>query len=619
MSLLNKSISLFISVVLILLSIPSVSVLKTEASAITTAYIEGENVRVRETPSTKNNDNVLDRISYTSATVIEKKEISKTEIWYKISYNNSNGEKITGYILYDADYIRILTYNPDAKFEEKIKAFPKSYQDALRSLHAKYPKWEFIPDPVNSSFNASVAEQLTNMRKQVQIGSSAHPISWRSMGLGSYDWNKKAWVNTNGGWTGASKEVVAYYMDPRNFLNDTEIYMFLEQSYNSAVQNDAGIKKIIKGTFLEKKYTNASGEPGGGSYLSVIKTAAQKSGVNPYIIASKIIQEQGVKGTSSLISGTYSGYKGYYNFFNIGAYGSSATDVIVNGLKRAKANGWNTRYKSILGGAQFLGNNYISKGQDTYYYQDFNVHGDGTHQYAQAVHDAYNKGVSLAETYKSQEDMSLSFKIPVFTDMPSNNSPMPPKNSKKNNYYFSKISVDGLTPSFNMYTTKYNLAVSKDTVIKVKTVGDGATNASKAKYTLTKGVNKVVLSVKSESGYLNYYTITVNASKNCNLYVKPETGDNQSSGDGMSGNGDSLTGSDSSDSSANDKILKGDTNGDGKLTIIDLAKIQMHLLNKKSLKDNYFKAGDINSDGKITIIDLARIQMHLLGVKLIEI
>ena len=103
-------------------------------------------------------------------------------------------------------------------------------------------------------------------------------------------------------------------MDPRNFLDSKSVYMFLQQSYNAAVQNEDGVRKIIKGTFMEKNYTPASGEPGGGDYAKVIMLAAKESGVSPYIIASKIRQEQGVNGTSSLISGTYSGYKGYYNF-----------------------------------------------------------------------------------------------------------------------------------------------------------------------------------------------------------------------------------------------------------------------------------------------------------------
>ena len=287
-----KSASLLLAFVFFILTVFAAPV--TNAATITTVYINGTDVRVRSTPSTENNNNIIEKISNTSATLLEK-----SGDWLKISYVK-DGETRSGYVFYDPSYIDLRTYNPDADFETKISAFPESYRNALRTLHAQYPSWEFIPDPVNTSFSDAVAAQMKNMRKQVQM--SSQPISWRSMGLGAYDWNNSTWVSSNGGWTGASREIIAYYMDPRNFLNSKEIYMFLEQSYNSAVQNEAGVKKIISGTFLENNYTPASGEPGGGSYLKVIMQAAKESNVSPYVIASKIIQEQGTKGTSGLIS-----------------------------------------------------------------------------------------------------------------------------------------------------------------------------------------------------------------------------------------------------------------------------------------------------------------------------
>ena len=99
----------------------------------------------------------------------------------------------------------------------------------------------------------------------------------------------------------------------------------------------------------------------------------EETGVSPYHLASRVRQEQGLKGTSSLISGTYSGYKGYYNYFNVGAAGITSTLVIKNGLAYAKKAGWNTRYAALEGGAKILAKNYIGVGQDTLYFQKFNV------------------------------------------------------------------------------------------------------------------------------------------------------------------------------------------------------------------------------------------------------
>ena len=84
--------------------------------------------------------------------------------------------------------------------------------------------------------------------------------------------------------------------------------------------------------------------------------AAAQSGVNPYVLASMIIQEQGSEGTSPLISGSYSGYEGYYNFFNVEAYQSGSMSAIQRGLWYASQSGsygrpWNSVEKSIIGGA----------------------------------------------------------------------------------------------------------------------------------------------------------------------------------------------------------------------------------------------------------------------------
>ena len=66
--------------------------------------------------------------------------------------------------------------------------------------------------------------------------------------------------------------------------------------------------------------------------------------------------------------------------------------------------------------------------------------------------------------------------------------------------------------------------------------------------------------------------------------------------------------------------MKGDVNKNGKIDIIDLAAVKLHLLKMKGkeLKDTALIAADVNKDEKISIVDLAAVKMHLLGKKLIE-
>ena len=586
---LRKIFSLCLVLVLIFTTAFCCLGINTLAEPVTTAYIEGTNVNVRISPSTARDSTIIEKIGNRTATVLET-VTNESGTWYKITYHNGTTQ-ITGYIFYDASYIRVVTYNPDSDFETKLEAFPESYRDALRELKAIYSNWEFIPDPVTITFAEAVALESTITRKQVSF--TSQPVSWRSMGQGSYDWNTGEWIQVNGGWTGASREITAYYMDPRNFLNTSEIYQFLQQSYDAVYQTEDGIKKIIAGTFMETDYSDPNDTEYGGSYAKVIMEAAKQSGVSPYILASKIRQEIGVSLTN-MVSGTYSGsdnaYFGYYNFYNIGAYGSDSSEVLIKGLAHAKTNEWNTRSKAIIGGAKFLSNNYISQGQDTYYYQDFNVHNPDNmwHQYAQAIHDANSKGKLTADTYKNETDFALTFKIPVYTNMPESVASKPVSSSNKNNYYFSSISVPGLTPSFSMFTYNYDLHIAGDTTIYVKPV-NGAVYVGQASYPITKGTNHITLKVKSESGYITDYNVAVESDIDCTLTVSAE-------------------------SAPIPTVKRGDTNGDGAITLSDLANIRLHLLGKYTLSGDFAIAADTNKDNKINLSDLANVRLHLLGL-----
>ena len=91
----------------------------------------------------------------------------------------------------------------------------------------------------------------------------------------------------------------------------------------------------------QKKLEDNSG--GGITYAQAFMQIGKELKVSPYFLASRIRQEQGVKGDSPLISGNYPGYKGYYNYFNISATGLGE-QVVINGLKEAKAAGWTMRH-----------------------------------------------------------------------------------------------------------------------------------------------------------------------------------------------------------------------------------------------------------------------------------
>ena len=209
------------------------------------------------------------------------------------------------------------------------------------------------------------------------------------------------------------------------------------------------------------------------------------------------------------------------------------------------------------------------------------------------MHNAASSGNRVSKTYSDLKTAELDFLIPVYKNMPSSVSAIPEKSDKLNNYYFNSISVSGLTPSFNMFTYSYDLKVSSDTAVKI-TFPSGASYAGADKYPLKQGNNTVTVSVKSQTGYINSYVLSVSAEKECTLYIDSGSGTPEIK-----------------------NIICGDTNGDGKINGRDLANVQMHILGIQSLSGDGFTGGDTNNDGAINGRDLANVQMHILGIKLL--
>lgn len=583
----KRMLSFFIAAVLAVTSL-FLSATQLKVSAASVLKITGTDIWVRTAPGTGADATKIGKTNTPDSYEIKGTTEKDGYTWYNITYNGQNA----WVPIADSTWGVVVETTTDPEFEKKIADFPESYKEKLRSLHLSYPNWEFVADKINLSFDYVVRQEELYMRKQVP---NTYALSRRTLAQGSYDWNTGVFTDKNGGWVGASREMIAFFMDPRNFL-DEDVIMFMQQSYDSATQTADGVKKIIAGTFLEKNYT-------GGNYVDDIMEAAKQSGVSPYVIAATIITEQGVNGTSSLISGTYSEeYKDCFNFFNVKASGETETDVIVNGLKYAKKHGWNTRRASIIGGAIFYNNGYISVGQDTFYYMDFDVKGGFDHQYAESVRDAYVKTSQAKDAYLSDTSSKLYFKIPVYNDMSDEVSPTPVSVDALNNYYITGMSVSGsassLTPSFDKFIYDYSLTVSGNAEINL-TVPSGA-SITGAKMS----GNDLVLTVKGAAGYSDTYTVGISCTAAANLVIKV-------------GGAAYTTIALNANSSA---YVLGDPSLDGKISLVDLSLVKMHILgiSGSTLTENAFKAADVNKDGKISIVDLAAIKMHLLGVKYIS-
>lgn len=370
--------------------------------------ITGDSVNMREQSNT-DSKSIYVFSKGATVTILDKvtgEVISGSGTWYKVQFGN-----YTGYVY--GEYVEETTPAPyDADFEKNLLNFPESYRQALRTIHNAYPNWVFKADPVNMSLDNAIdleynAKDMTKTKKWVEL---TYGLEWRdprskAVKAGDVDTRETRW-------TFASRKAIAFFMDPRNGLTVTaakasypNIFTFMEQSYDAATQNEAGVRTIVKGTFLDTD-----------DYVNIIMKAAKQSKVSPYVIATTIITEQGVNGKSDIISGKYEGYERYYNYFNYGAYGDN---IIKNGLQYAKENGWNSPEAAIVGGAVKYGSGYVGTGQDTYYYMDFNVFGSGKHQYASALYDQCTKAYFARPAYIEKKDGALTFKIPVYSSMPA--------------------------------------------------------------------------------------------------------------------------------------------------------------------------------------------------------
>lgn len=686
-----------------------------------TATVKASSLNVRSGAGT--GYQAVGRLAAGSAvTIVGETKGTDGKTWYQIQYKESGGSVKSGYV--SASYIRLpVSYSTDSDFESYLnrQGFPESYKNGLRQLHSQYPSWVFVAKNTGLDWNTVIENESVLGRNLVAKGSIS---SWKSVENGAYNWDTSTWTGFDGSnWVAASGDIIKYYMDPRNFLDETYVFQFLSHEYNGASQTKEGLDTMISGTFLSgttdstgtagSDFSGSSGSggpgassgsaevstkgPGGSSgqtgdvnrgpgvsgsagttspgsssqsnsgstgaevsleaphasitpkernlvgdnvtvvtgadavpgakssdnsgqasqspsdgravqpgsspssgntssddvattgpggsgidassgnapsgntdtaaptgngtasYSEILMKAAAQSGVSPYVLAAMILQEQGTGGTSPLISGTYSGYAGYYNFFNVEAYQSGSTSAIQMGLRYASQSGsygrpWNTVEKSILGGAQNYGDNYVKAGQNTFYLKKFNVQGANPykHQYMSNVQGAASEGAKLAQAYTAQlKNTALEFHIPVYNNMPEQACLAPTGDGSPNNK-LSALEISGfsLTPSFNWNTDNYNLIVDNS-------VGSISVNASPADsqaqvsgagtVNLAGQTTDIQIAVTAQNGSVRTYSIHVvkqaggPVSGSGGTVYAPDGGSSQSPG-GSTGSPGSSTG-----------------------------------------------------------------------------
>ncbi|HHV42366.1 MAG TPA: SH3 domain-containing protein [Clostridiaceae bacterium] len=415
--------------------------------------------------------------------------VNNNSRWYRVKMESDGQE---GYV--SAEYVKldegftpqpyvaplpvdpVITPLTDAEFQALLnKEFPRSYHAALKSLHKKFPYWTFSAKHINHDWKYIVSRLSPGYKSMVPI---KRVTSMKSYAKDSYDFRTDSWKALDAGFTGASQAAIQHYLDPRNFLDQTGIFQFENLSYNSKFQTLAGIKKILKGTFMDPASKSGMVDSLGRivyrdnkgqkitlnkTYAEVFLEAARVSNASPYFLASRVIQEVGRAGSAS-VRGTHATYPGIYNYYNIGA--TASTNPITNGLRYASVTGtysrpWNNPEKAIIGGASWIASGYINRGQDSLYLQKYDFVGFW-HQYMANIQAPPAEASTVMRNYLEMGMLQhpFHFKIPVMKNMPSKPIARPSDNLSRNNWLRSISGPATLSPAFNPEIYNYTLTLN---------------------------------------------------------------------------------------------------------------------------------------------------------------
>ena len=525
----------------------------------------------------------------------------------------------------------------------------------IKQLQSQYPNWKFKILYTGLDWNSVITNEYTghgSSPKNLVYKTSNYQGQWICAICGEKGYD-------NGNWKCASEQAIKYMMDPRNSINESDIFQFEELTNTGCDVNV--LKSMTKGTFLE------------GHEQGIIN-ASNNNNVNAYYIVARLIQEQGKSGTV-LAKGTgYNGqYIGYYNAFNIAASGNSTAEILTNALAYAQKKGWTTLDASINGGISFLAKQYIQKGQNTLYLQKFDVeatNGLYSNQYMQNILAAQNEGTTLRNTYININSMSSShtFIIPVYENMPSGTCSRPDTNGTSTTEKdVVKVNVDSTLRIRNNPNgdTTVGWLYKDEIVTRLEKATSKVAGTYWDKIQKSNGtVGYVARETYENEGNYKLYLVPINENNSDNNQNNSDDNNNTNNFtpnepvntskvkidkenkiitvtpsaiakdilDAFGGptkitraNGDFLDGEQESIATGyivEDKytvVKKGDCNGDGKVNSLDALQILKYSVGTLTLNETNAKAAEVNKDEKVNSSDALLILKYSVGNASIEI
>ena len=556
--------------------------------------VSGSDVRVRKGPKTTDsymlvsNGEILD--------LVDLEIVSGSGCG--MGFNKVKVGENIGYIcsslvnVYEKQVINEPEPSNDCERALKDAGFPSSYWQGLCALKEAHPNWIFTPK--STSLNGNKIDWNASVVSEAKCGKNS--IKSSDTSLKRTDCTNAA--DSGYGWV--SEKAIKYYLDPRNFFNEVNIFMFENQksTFNICPADyEVATSMIFGNNFMIQQI------PGLPQYIT---SSTQALGINGVAIASRIRQELGAgQATSgaytgqllSAISGNYTSrweryaadggnMDNYYNFFNVGVYDGNG-DSAYNAVHYAYKNGWGNTGNgrdadiaaAIQGGVTFLNDHYIGAGQNTLYFQKFNTFPNTSssryvNQYMSNVVAPKSESSNTYTAYQKANLLGADFEfiIPVYYNMDINPIFI---DTQTNNPVVASIEnlVNGIGLSFNSGN------ISK---IKPGTTTSDLLNLVKSNLTAEDQVtitdqNGNAVDGKIASGYL----LNIN------------------------------------DNSYN-LVIYGDSSSDGEINALDLLVIQKHILNMARIDGVKLLAADASKDGTVNALDLLVIQKQILGMSEIE-
>ena len=355
------------------------------------------------------------------------------------------------------------------------KGFPEGYVERLAELQFGQRDWVFEPVEITDLSWDKIIEKELEPSVNLVVYADWAPDEWNDLKEKNYTpyYAKDAKAYDSGSWYQASRETIEYFMDPRNWLNEHEIFMFETLQFDAKSQTPEAVEKTLSKTFMAKAKCGGAK----GTFAELLMDVGRRLGVSPVFLAGRMASEQGLGAPQSLgtlgdylvaVSTNATGkvgdadiwgkrftrggeatrkvlakgaaaYNGYYNFFNFRAYGRGVFEIKYNAWVEATADEtrakylgpWDTQAKAIEGGSMKIKERYIDTHRHTRYFQKFSVLPAAKDyrwkQYMQNIAAPLVEARNTAKAYAAAGtlDAPYRFLIPVYVAMPKKPCPDP--------------------------------------------------------------------------------------------------------------------------------------------------------------------------------------------------